>query len=45
VTEIWSDVWHAVRILVKTSVITLAAILSLALAIGANTAVFGEQRD
>jgi putative ABC transport system permease protein len=40
VTEIWSELRYAARALSKTPVVTIAAVLSLALAIGANTAVF-----
>ncbi len=35
------DVRHAFRLLLKTPVVTCVAILSLALGIGANTAIFG----
>jgi len=37
---IWQDVRYAVRTLVKTPAFTLAAIVSLAIGIGANTTIF-----
>lgn len=39
--RILSDLGHAARLLVKTPAIALAAVLSLALGTGANTAIFG----
>src|SRR6266567_2323049 len=38
--QIWADVRHAVRSLGKNSGFTAVAILTLGLAIGANTAIF-----
>jgi predicted permease len=38
--QIWQDVRHALRTLGKTRTFTLVAIASLAVAIGANTAIF-----
>lgn len=37
---LWSDLRHAVRMLLKAPAFTLAAVLSLALGIGPNTAIF-----
>jgi hypothetical protein len=38
--SLWSDLWHSIRQLAKSPLITVAAILSLMLAIGANIAIF-----
>src|SRR5438552_165590 len=38
---IWQDIRYSIRLLFANKVVTLAALVALALGIGANTAIFG----